>query len=184
MSQEFLPCGYCGKQGTEIHHLLKRSQRPDLIDDPKNQVWLCHECHARTESDNSFLVALQDIFYNWREKNLDLFLRAQATIESMEKGNPIDFTTPAMCDATLQLATAKYAYVSEQLGILEIAQAHYFTMNQDEDKTNKELEMLWKTTADGSKQVELGKKLKTLEKLMSTFKAKLRRFETERWGLK
>lgn len=178
------PCVYCGQAGTEQHHLLKRSVRPDLVDDPKNKVWLCNPCHARTETDNSFLVALQQIFWEWKPANVDLFTRAQATIEAIESGSLTDYTTPAMVDQYLQLATAKYAYVSEQLGQLEIAQAEYFTVNSDEELTNKELEMAWKITETGKRQVELSRKIKTLEKLMSTFKAKLRRLEMERWNLK
>lgn len=38
-------CVLCGKQGTEQHHVIKRSQATSLKNCKLNLVWLCAECH-------------------------------------------------------------------------------------------------------------------------------------------
>lgn len=41
-------CVLCGKQGTEQHHVIKRSQATSLKNCKLNLVWLCAECHRGT----------------------------------------------------------------------------------------------------------------------------------------
>ena len=56
-------CQYCGSRyGIEKHHIIKRSERPDLIDDPENKVKLCWKCHNKTEHSDKFYRQIQRIF--------------------------------------------------------------------------------------------------------------------------
>jgi len=56
-------CPYCGNRPiTEEHHLIKRSERPDLIDDKRNKLWICGVCHLKTENEQKFYKKLQRIF--------------------------------------------------------------------------------------------------------------------------
>ena len=44
-------CRLCGRwDGLQLHHILYRSERKDLIDEPKNCIMLCHQCHAVVHS--------------------------------------------------------------------------------------------------------------------------------------
>ena len=46
-------CRYCRATGCllDTHHIEKRSQRPDLLLEPKNVVTLCRPCHTWTDAD-------------------------------------------------------------------------------------------------------------------------------------
>ena len=63
-------CWYCDCPETvraiALHHVEKRSLRPDRVDDPENLMPLCWMCHAKTESDQDFYHELQKL---WRDKN-------------------------------------------------------------------------------------------------------------------
>lgn len=172
-------CAYCGnKVGTDGHHLLRRGSNPELINDPKNIVNLCRSCHLKTEADDSFLKALQEIFYFWRPANLDIFLRAQASVDALLDGKEIEFLTPAMADHYLQLAGAAYSHYSERLGEGEKEYAPFF-MARSEEKTNKAIEMEWKCTETGREMITAKIKTKSLEKLMANLRARMKRLETE-----
>ena len=175
--QDQILCRYCGNRiGSEGHHLFKRSTSPELADDPKNLVKLCFKCHARTEDDHDFLVALQEIFFNWNPANLDIFLRAQASIDDLLNGKCIEYLTPQMTDNYLTLAGASYAYYSEQLATLEKLEALFFV---SQEGTNSKIQMLWNATTDGQKMIDYKRKLKSLEKTMSNLRTRLNRFKYE-----
>jgi len=57
-------CQYCGTRGVGLseHHIIRRSERPDLINDTRNKVWLCWRCHSKAERDQKFYKKIQRIF--------------------------------------------------------------------------------------------------------------------------
>ena len=56
-------CPYCGNgEATEDHHLIKRSERIDLVNDKENKLKICNDCHSKDENDQSFHKKLQRIF--------------------------------------------------------------------------------------------------------------------------
>lgn len=57
-------CLYCGTRGVGLseHHIIRRSERPDLINDKRNKVWLCYKCHHKAEHDHEFYKKIQRIF--------------------------------------------------------------------------------------------------------------------------
>lgn len=177
------PCKLCGNVGTEQHHMYPRGSSPELIDDPKNLLILCHSCHDKATNNQDVLKSLQEIFYNWRPANLDLFLRAQATIESIEAGQGWEFFTPAMVDSTLKLATAQYAYLNDKMSLLEQQEARFYGGLLGEEKMSKNrMEMEWRVTPEGQEMIALDRKIKVLEKIGSAMKASLRRLEIERFN--
>ena len=51
LSQEKIPCDYCQKLNTEVHHISKRgSGGSKKKDTPENLVALCRNCHILCES--------------------------------------------------------------------------------------------------------------------------------------
>jgi len=47
----------CRKRVTlQVHHVAYRSQRPDLIDDPKNKVTICSDCHNEIHRHGAELI--------------------------------------------------------------------------------------------------------------------------------
>lgn len=65
-----LYCRWCGnKEASERHHLFKRGSHPELIKDVKNLIWLCNECHQKTELDRKFLVLLQEYVKSYNNSN-------------------------------------------------------------------------------------------------------------------
>jgi len=176
-------CAYCGNEpGTEEHHLIKRSLAPELKDDPKNKVRLCWKCHRRTEEDMAFQQGLIEIF-TFRPINLEMFTRAQASISALLDGKDISFLTPAMVDHYLQLASAGYSHFSERMGQLEQEYAPFF-LARNEEKNNKEIEMEWLCTPAGREMNTIKRKLKSLEKIMSNLRARMKRLEMEYFNSK
>ncbi len=61
-------CWYCGKPETvepvELHHVEKRSLRPDRVDDKTNLMPLCATHHRQTETSHRFLELIKDL---WQE---------------------------------------------------------------------------------------------------------------------
>lgn len=179
-------CAYCGHNtATDQHHLMKRSTHPELINDPKNLVGLCGICHHRTKTDAAFLKALQEIFYFWKKNNLDIYTRAQASIDALLDGREVEFLTPAMTDHYLQLAGAKYSYLSEQLAAVEKLEAVFYheRIKNAEELGQKmplgRLKMEWRVTENGQNMIDWKAKLKSLEKMQSNLRSRLQRFRTE-----
>lgn len=180
INQSLPKCAYCGNQvAAGQHHLLPRGSNPDKIDEKENLVGLCFNCHRRAHNDQSFLKALQEIFYLWRPAHLDLFMRAQASISALSDGKDIEYFTPAMADNYLQLAGAGYSHYSERMGELENLFAEFFSKHKDDEISNRELELNWRCTPEGKEMNVIKHKLKALEKIQSNLRARLKRLETE-----
>lgn len=47
-------CRLCGKTNIELHHIRYRSERKDLINDEKNCIMLCTECHQKVHSNKHY----------------------------------------------------------------------------------------------------------------------------------
>ena len=55
MSQEKIPCDYCQKLNTEVHHISKRgSGGSRKKDTPQNLVALCRTCHTMADHNKEF----------------------------------------------------------------------------------------------------------------------------------
>lgn len=181
-------CPICGNQtATDGHHLLRRGSHPDQVDDPRNIVKICRTCHLRTEAEPEFYEALQQIFYYWKGGNVDIFLRAQASIEALANGKEIEYLTPAMTDHYLTMAGAKYGHISEQMAELE-KNWYMFCSERQKELTElgekaptTRLEAEWYITTNGRLMIDYKYKLKALEKLQSNLRARLDRFRTERF---
>lgn len=68
-------CQRCGEYvyRIELHHIYRRSLRPDLIKDPKNLLALCVPCHVLATDQKAIEIELQRQFYpippKFRTKN-------------------------------------------------------------------------------------------------------------------
>ena len=47
-------CRLCGKSNIELHHIRYRSERKDLINDERNCIMLCTECHQKVHSNKHY----------------------------------------------------------------------------------------------------------------------------------
>tara|TARA_B100000029_G_scaffold6331_1_gene6855 strand:- start:236 stop:511 length:276 start_codon:yes stop_codon:yes gene_type:complete len=55
LSQEKIPCDYCQKLNTEVHHISKRgSGGSKKKDTPENLVALCRTCHTMADHNKEF----------------------------------------------------------------------------------------------------------------------------------
>lgn len=56
-------CRLCGRiTALQLHHILYRSERKDLIDEPTNCIMLCSDCHRLVHSNKrKYQPLLQDI---------------------------------------------------------------------------------------------------------------------------
>lgn len=62
-------CALCGRKGTQIHHILYRSEDKSKIDDIENLILLCTECHAEVHKNKH---KWQPILIEIRNKKQDL----------------------------------------------------------------------------------------------------------------
>jgi len=58
---DFIPCEICGKNSTDIHHILARSQRKDLENDIINLMAVCRDCHIEYGDKKQHIEYLQNI---------------------------------------------------------------------------------------------------------------------------
>jgi hypothetical protein len=65
--QKSAECEVCGKwceaDEKTVHHLFRRSSRPDLISDPNNLIDICPMCHWYATNNHDFERYLQQTFY-------------------------------------------------------------------------------------------------------------------------
>lgn len=47
-------CRLCGNTNIQLHHILYRSERKDLINEPNNCIMLCVECHKLVHSNKHY----------------------------------------------------------------------------------------------------------------------------------
>lgn len=52
-------CGYSDTSKLEIHHILSRSLNPELKDDERNLISLCHECHEALHEEIQPMMGLE-----------------------------------------------------------------------------------------------------------------------------
>jgi len=58
---DFVPCEICSNRCIDIHHILTRKKRPDLINEISNLMGLCRECHEKFGDKKQYLEFLQEI---------------------------------------------------------------------------------------------------------------------------
>jgi len=51
MERDNHTCRVCGNSADEIHHIISRNERPDLILETNNCIAICLECHGLTRRD-------------------------------------------------------------------------------------------------------------------------------------
>lgn len=59
--QDFIPCEICEDRAVDIHHILARKKRPDLINDINNLMAVCRVCHQDYGDRTEHLEYLQKI---------------------------------------------------------------------------------------------------------------------------
>ena len=47
-------CALCGRKGTEVHHIVYRSEDRSKIHDKENMILLCTECHNKVHSNKKY----------------------------------------------------------------------------------------------------------------------------------
>jgi len=58
---DFIPCEICGKNSTDIHHILARSQHRELENDITNLMAVCRDCHIEYGDKKQHIEYLQKI---------------------------------------------------------------------------------------------------------------------------
>lgn len=91
--------------------------------------------------------------------------------------------SPGMMDTINIELLGWYSYFSEQLNTLELLEARFWEekkrVDGEKDRSDKELQSMWKLTPDGETQMRVERAVKTIEKLSSGLKASLRRAEVD-----
>jgi len=49
--RSFPVCAHCGRPGEEVHHVIPRAQRPDLMYDLSNLETVCKDCHVKVHGE-------------------------------------------------------------------------------------------------------------------------------------
>lgn len=95
---------------------------------------------------------------------------------------------PAQLDSINLTLAGWYAFYSEQMITLELAEASFWEKvkdyEADKPKSDSLVRALWKITPDGHKMIEYERTLKTIEKLMSSLRTSLARHDRELRSIK
>ncbi|TSA58164.1 hypothetical protein D4R42_00185 [bacterium] len=158
-------CGWCGKPATEGHHLFLRSDIPELIDDPKNKIPLCSECHGYATNFNQIKVMFQRAF----------FLQSQHDVLSLEyiqdrMKNEIRIITPEEVCRFRRYLSSEYSWVSQQLEDIERKYACDFTEFRKKTTSDVQAKRLYNMTDQGMDRIIYKSQCKRIEKMMSALK--------------
>lgn len=55
---DFIGCEVCGSRANDIHHILARSKRKDLLNDINNIMAVCRSCHIEYGDKSEFMAFL------------------------------------------------------------------------------------------------------------------------------
>jgi len=64
----FVPCEICGRRAVDIHHILNRSHRKDLLNDINNIMALCRECHQKHGDKKQYVEYLTEVHRNYLKR--------------------------------------------------------------------------------------------------------------------
>ena len=67
-TEDFIGCEVCGQRANDIHHILNRSRRPDLLNNIDNIMALCRTCHEQYGDKNKFIDFLKEKHENIKNK--------------------------------------------------------------------------------------------------------------------
>lgn len=56
---DFVPCEICGKKAIDLHHIWARSLKKALVNDIKNIIAVCRECHVKYGDQEQYRDLLQ-----------------------------------------------------------------------------------------------------------------------------
>ena len=158
-----IKCRWCGNEGSEKHHLFRRSAEPSLIDDPKNKVILCRFCHEYATNVKSFETLLVEKFFLREEKELSLE-NIQNQMRAQEQLSPKEVS-----DFRRFLA-GEYSYNGELLQYVEKNKPEIWLELRKQCKSDTQADRKWEMEPAGITEQELKMKMKRCEKLLSALR--------------
>jgi hypothetical protein len=170
-------CRWCGREGSDEHHLFRRSSSPQLIDDENNKVTLCRQCHDYATKNKDFEVLLQTLFFLKPEPKLTLDSIAQVMMDQ-------NIIPPRDITRFRQWLAADYAFTNEELIALEMQEpaAWEELRSMEGVKSDTRATKLLAMSELGLKINSCRKRLRTLEKMMSALKGLIERLNNEAYN--
>lgn len=94
------------------------------------------------------------------------------------------YLTPKLTDLYRSILVSWYCRNNEKLSEIEKRRSTIWQKLRLESKSDRSTEIKYDSTEDGQRRIELRYELKSLEKMISSLKDRLRRFEIELYHLK
>ena len=142
-------CAWCGGEGSEEHHLIRRSQATNLIDDPENKIVLCRRDHEYATNVKAFETLLIEKFF-LREKEPELSLEyIQNKMRSQET------LSPKKVSDYIRFLAAEQSYNTELLEYVMKNKPPIYAEIKSHSKSIAEADREWECSEAGIKQNEL-----------------------------
>lgn len=175
--QTIEPCNWCGRrESCDTHHLVRRSDRPDLITEPKNLVRLCRECHDWATKDKSFEIILQQYFFaRIREPKLSVEYIAEQLKER-------SFISPRDVVRWRNWLAGEYTFLSARYVEAKIQKSITFSSQRPKHRSKADAELAVGITDEG-REVEYYKSvLASIEQMQSALFTTHRQYEKESYN--
>jgi len=158
-------CKWCGKPATDGHHLFRRSDIPNLIDDHNNKIPLCRECHGYATNYKQIETMFQRAF----------FLQSQQDVLSVDYiqdrlRDDFRIIVPAEVCSFRRYLAGEYSWVMSQLETLEKKYPFEFEMLRKETTSDKRADHKYDMTDNGLDRMVYKKQCKRIEKMLSSLK--------------
>jgi len=158
-------CRWCGKPATDGHHLFRRSDIPEMIDDPNNIIPLCRECHGYATNYKQIEQMFQRAFFLQNQRDV-------LSLEYIQDRLKDDFRiiAPAeVCDFRRYLA-GEFSWISQQLEDIEKKYAEIFTKLRETTTSDRQAERLYDMSPDGVDRICYKSQCRRMSKMMSSLK--------------
>lgn len=169
---------WCGRNPVEPgegHHLFRRSTSPGMIDDPKNKVHLCSQCHRYATDEEAVERLFQEYFFlkpECEDLNIDY------VAERMRDGIML---SPRDVSRFRNYLAGEYSFFSNRF--IELEKKKPFQVEEfkkdDAVKSEARAERLYQMTEDGLLYSELQRRLKVIEKLLSALRTVHEQYQAE-----
>jgi hypothetical protein len=170
-------CQWCGREGSDGHHLFRRSSAPNLIDDKNNIITLCRQCHDYATKNKDFENILQRVFFLQPDPELSVGGISKVMMDQ-------SIIAPRDIARFRSWLAAEYAFVNDELIGLEMMEPKEWEAirSREEVKSDTRATKILAMSELGLAMNRRKKYLRSLEKLMSALKGLIERLNNEAYN--
>lgn len=175
VNQQLKLCAWCGfREATDVHHLIRRSADPSLIDNPLNHIELCRVCHDLATNSKEFERILQVYFIAKQDE-------PKITLEYIAgRLKDADFLSPRDIVKFRNWLAGEYFFLSARYIEAKMSRTALLEKERRLQKSMVDAELQVDNSDTGRDFVQYKYLLKAIEEIQSALFTAIRQHERER----